>query len=119
MAWLFRWKPRLRSTGSAKRLYATFQKHAGDVPVSVQLQARGTCLDLRIQDAGPGFDTHATDAGEHLGLVSMQERAGLIGAVCKCISRPGEGTTIQVRLIADCVADSGRDAPEFLVPPRT
>jgi signal transduction histidine kinase len=29
----------------------------------------------------------------------MQERASLIGAVCKCMSRPGEGTTIQVRLI--------------------
>ena len=78
------------------------QKHAGDVPVSVQLQAEGTSLELRIQDAGPGFDTHATNPGEHLGLVSMQERASLIGAVCKCISRPGEGTTIQVRLMADC-----------------
>jgi len=76
------------------------QKHAGDVPVSVQLQAQGTQLQLRIHDAGPGFDTHAIDPGEHLGLVSMQERASLIGAVCKCISRPGEGTTIQVVLIA-------------------
>jgi len=75
------------------------QKHAGDVRVTVQLHAQSTYLQLRIQDEGPGFDPQAVNAAEHLGLVSMRERANLVGAVCKCISRPGEGTTIQVRLI--------------------
>ena len=56
-------------------------------------------LQLRIQDEGPGFDPQAVNAAEHLGLVSMRERANLVGAVCKCISRPGKGTTIQVRLV--------------------
>ena len=75
------------------------QKHAGDVRVTVQVHAQSTYLQLRIQDEGPGFDPQAVNAAEHLGLVSMRERANLVGAVCKCISRPGEGTTIQVRLI--------------------
>jgi PAS domain S-box-containing protein len=75
------------------------QKHAGDVPISVQVHAQSTYLQLRIQDEGPGFDPQAVNAAEHLGLVSMRERANLVGAVCKCMSRPGEGTTIQVRLI--------------------
>lgn len=71
----------------------------GDVRVTVQVHVQSTYLQLRIQDEGPGFDPHAVNAAEHLGLVSMRERANLVGAVCKCISRPGEGTTIQVRLI--------------------
>jgi signal transduction histidine kinase len=75
------------------------QKHAGDVSVRVQLQVKCTELRLRIQDTGPGFDPNAVNAAEHLGLVSMRERASLIGAICKCTSKPGQGTTIEVRLI--------------------
>jgi PAS domain S-box-containing protein len=75
------------------------QKHAGDVRVTVQVHAKSTHLQLRIQDEGPGFDPQVVNCAEHLGLVSMRERASLVGAVCKCISRPGEGTTIQVRLV--------------------
>src|SRR4051812_23715716 len=70
------------------------QKHAGHVRVTVQVHAQSTYLQLRIQDEGPGFDPQAVNAAEHLGLVSMRERANLVGAVCKCISRPGEGTLI-------------------------
>jgi len=75
------------------------QKHAGDVPVTVQVQAQSTYLQLRIQDEGPGIDPQAVNVAGNLGSVSMRERANLIGATCKCISCPGEGTTIQVRLI--------------------
>jgi PAS domain S-box-containing protein len=75
------------------------QKHAGDVPVGVQLQVKGTELWRRIQDEGPGFDPDAINAAEHLGLISMRERAAAIGAVCKCISRSGKGSAIEVLLI--------------------
>ena len=75
------------------------QKHAGDVPVTIQLLARRADLSLRIQDTGPGFDPETVNAAAHLGMVSMQERASLIGAICKCIAQPGEGTIIEVRLI--------------------
>jgi PAS domain S-box-containing protein len=72
------------------------QKHAGDVPVFVQLHLKRTELWLRIQDEGPGFDPDGIDAAEHLGLISMRERAAGIGAVCKCISQPGKGAAIEV-----------------------
>jgi PAS domain S-box-containing protein len=36
---------------------------------------------------------------EHLGLLSMRERAAVVGAICRCISQPGNGTTLEVRLI--------------------
>jgi PAS domain S-box-containing protein len=76
------------------------QKHAGDVSVLVQLLVEGTELRLRIQDEGPGFDPDGIDSTKHLGLLSMRERAGAIGAVCKCISQPGKGTSIEVVLIS-------------------
>jgi PAS domain S-box-containing protein len=74
------------------------QKHAGDVPALVQMRADNELL-LRIHDAGPGFDPGAVDGGRHLGLMSMRERAAMVGAICRCISQPGKGTTIEVRLI--------------------
>jgi PAS domain S-box-containing protein len=75
------------------------QKHAGDVPVSVQIEAGSSELLLRIHDAGAGFDPDGVNSGEHLGLVSMRERAAMVGAICRCISQPGKGTAIEVRLI--------------------
>ena len=75
------------------------QKHAGDVPVWVELRVKGTELWLRIQDEGPGFTPDGINAAEHLGLISMRERAAAIGAVCKCISQPTRGTANEVVLI--------------------
>ncbi len=76
------------------------QKHAGDVSVLVQLHVKRTELWLRIQDQGPGFDPDGINAADHLGLLSMRERAAAIGAVCKCISQVGNGTTVEVVLIS-------------------
>jgi PAS domain S-box-containing protein len=76
------------------------QKHAGDVSVLVQLQVNRTELWLRIQDEGPGFDPDDINTAEHLGLVSMRERAAAVGAVCKCISQSGKGVTIEAVLIS-------------------
>jgi signal transduction histidine kinase len=56
-------------------------------------------LQLQIHDEGPGFDPDRVDAAQHLGLVSMRERATLLGAICKCTSHPGKGTTITIRLV--------------------
>lgn len=76
------------------------QKHAGNVPVCVQVHARGSELRMRIQDSGSGFNPDSVEAQQHLGLVSMRERATLVGAIFKCKSEPGKGTTIDVRMIS-------------------
>lgn len=75
------------------------QKHAGDVPALVQMQADSSELLLRIHDAGAGFDPDVVNSEQHLGLVSMRERAAMVGAICRCISQPGKGATIEIRLI--------------------
>ena len=56
---------------------------------------------LLIEDDGRGFSEDATpgrsqDAG--LGLISMRERAALVGGSLTVDSAPGEGTSIYVRV---------------------
>jgi signal transduction histidine kinase len=54
---------------------------------------------LRIADDGGGFDVPATiAASKGLGLTSMQERAGILGAKLSIASTPGAGTIVEVEL---------------------
>ena len=52
-------------------------------------------VTLRVADNGCGFDTRAVRVGS-FGLLSMHERAALIGARLEIESAPGDGTTIAV-----------------------
>ena len=72
-------------------------KHAAASRVEVALATAGDVLSLRVTDDGRGFDTSGSFTG-HLGLHSMRERAELLGGSCGLRSRPGEGTSIEVRL---------------------
>ena len=56
-------------------------------------------LQLTIADDGVGFDVDAVlrDAGG-LGLISMQERARLVGGDVHFTAAPGHGATVQVRV---------------------
>ena len=76
-------------------------KHAHATHVSVLLDRRGSILSLVIEDNGCGFDTAAVDGSSGLGLISMRERAALIGAELLVDSTVGRGTTAIVRLPAD------------------
>ena len=74
-------------------------RHAQATRVRVEVRERGDTLDLRIEDNGAGFDVAAalerTRRGASLGLLSMQERAWLVGGVIQLHSQPGQGTTIE------------------------
>lgn len=80
-------------------------RHAQAKRVRVELHAREGQLDLLIQDDGTGFDVPAalerTRRGASLGLLSMQERAWLVGGRIQLESQPGQGTTIQVAFPLD------------------
>jgi signal transduction histidine kinase len=71
-------------------------KHAGETPVSVDLEAVGGELLLTVSDSGNGFIDSANKVG--LGLTSMRERAYLAGGVFSVVSAPGKGTTVKVRI---------------------
>lgn len=74
-------------------------RHGGADEVSVKLNAAGG-LKLRIADNGSGFDPDEA-AGRRVpgfGLVSMRERAEAIGGEFAVVSRPGQGTVVEVRV---------------------
>jgi signal transduction histidine kinase len=74
-------------------------RYARATEVSVSLTASGNTLLLLIKDNGCGFDVQRAlspaERREHFGLVSMSERAKLVGARLAIESSPGHGTRIR------------------------
>ncbi len=70
--------------------------HSGATAVSVVLA--GENLSLNVIDDGCGFDMLQAKKSPGLGLVSMEERARLVGAVVTVESVPGEGTTVSAEI---------------------
>jgi PAS domain S-box-containing protein len=77
-------------------------KHSRARRVEVILERRPDCVLLIVEDDGVGFseaDRGKTRSG--YGLVGMQERAALVGAMLEIESTPGKGTTVLVRMVVD------------------
>lgn len=74
-------------------------KHAAATHVSVAMTRSETELILVVEDNGRGFDqsTTAQRLREGLGLISMRERAVIVGGRLDIESRPGQGTAIYLR----------------------
>jgi PAS domain S-box-containing protein len=70
-------------------------KHSGEKRVKVSLAECSNEVHLLIHDAGRGFNIGGVIGG--LGLISMRERARLIGGSLSIDSKPGHGTSIHVR----------------------
>jgi len=74
-------------------------KHGRATQVRMVLRADPTQIVLTVEDNGRGFVTEARDPapslGEHLGLLSMRERAERIRGRLRIVSAPGRGTTIE------------------------
>ncbi len=72
--------------------------HASKVQVVVDLDA--VPARIEIDDDGLGFDPEAVPVrARHLGLLSMEERAGAIGGRLKIDSAPGRGTHVVVEVV--------------------
>jgi PAS domain S-box-containing protein len=83
---------------------ANVVRHSGARRVSVRLARVGSRVAATVNDDGIGFDPDANRVGG-LGLVTMRERAELIGATLVIRSRPGRGTEVRVTLAGDAVRD--------------
>ncbi len=73
-------------------------RHASAAEVRVELRPIGDGIQLRIEDNGVGFDpVHlpGNSGKRHLGLVSMRERAEMLGGTLDVYTAPRKGTTIQ------------------------
>jgi len=80
-------------------------KHAGAGKVTILLEHRQHHVILLIEDNGRGFrlpDRHEPSDGppdgRGFGLVSMRERAQLVGGTFEIDTEPGRGTSIYVRV---------------------
>ena len=74
-------------------------KHADARHVHVSLSRREGQMQLSIADDGKGFDlAQVRQDGSGLGLRSIDERVRLASGELSIDSRPGQGTTLSVRL---------------------
>ena len=70
--------------------------HAGASHADVRLLQMGDQAQITIADDGRGFDaTNHVERDKGLGLVSMSERARIIGGTVRIVSRPNQGTRVQ------------------------
>ncbi|MGA9533359.1 MAG: ATP-binding protein [Anaerolineales bacterium] len=76
------------------------QKHAAAATVSVRLLRHGNVVLLEVEDNGVGFNVGEVDRTYEqrgsLGMVTMRERAQLLGGIFEVGSEEGIGTTIRV-----------------------
>lgn len=74
--------------------------HADAASVHVSLSRSDSGVSVRVADDGRGFAPAIQAGGSH-GLLGMRERALLAGGTLHVSSRPGSGTTIELRLGED------------------
>jgi two-component system sensor histidine kinase UhpB len=69
--------------------------------LGVSLARSGDHIELTVTDDGAGFELETVrHQGDGLGLVSIEERAHLVGGTVEIVTRPGQGTAIRARVPA-------------------
>jgi PAS domain S-box-containing protein len=87
-------------------------KHSGARHFEAELSGASGGIQLTVRDTGLGFESEGVMNNRGLGLISMQERVNLVKGTFSIDSRPGRGTTIQVRLPLSTIGESARAAGE-------
>ncbi|WP_391206521.1 sensor histidine kinase [Psychrobacillus sp. L4] len=72
-------------------------RHAKATEVDILFVERDNLAIFRVQDNGIGFDVSDGKTGSY-GLDNVKERAVEIGATCKVVSVPSQGTIVEVKL---------------------
>lgn len=89
----------------AQEALTNVARHARSKRVRVELRRRNSALDLIVTDFGCGFDVAAATAraasGSSLGVLSMRERATLLGGRVEIESEPGRGTRVRATFPLD------------------
>lgn len=69
-------------------------RHSGATEVEILLTQKADQVTLTVKDNGKGIAREQINNCKSLGLIGMQERAGLLNGLLNIQSEPGEGTTI-------------------------
>ena len=72
------------------------RKHAGTSQARIHIERENHQVRIIVSDDGHGFDWEQvmSEAGDHVGLQVMRERAETIGGALEIESHPGEGTYV-------------------------
>jgi signal transduction histidine kinase len=75
-------------------------KHSNGSAVEMEIAYLAAEFRMRISDDGDGIDPGVADRGRagHWGIDNMRERARKIGAVLKILSRPNNGTSVELKI---------------------
>lgn len=86
----------------AQGAIANIALHSQAKNARVSLRRTAEELLMEIEDDGKGFNAskpiQVDESGHGRGLLSMKERASLLGGNCDILSQPGKGTKITVRI---------------------
>lgn len=82
----------------AQEALSNAAQHSDARSIKVNLRRRGPGVELKVSDDGRGFSFAAAEQG--LGIAGMRERALLVDGEVEIHSRPGEGTTVWLRIEA-------------------
>jgi signal transduction histidine kinase len=95
----------------AQEAIQNVKKHAAASRLTVRLDYDERMVTLTVRDDGKGFEAgrQGKDAAKnsdrnstpgHYGLTGMRERAAIVHAELEIASKPGEGTTVQIKVPA-------------------
>jgi len=73
-------------------------KHSGAALLNICLEYIPELFNLTIGDDGVGFSANSLDHSRGSGLMNIENRAAVIGAVAKIDSSPGNGCSVNVNL---------------------
>ncbi len=73
-------------------------KHAAATSVTVQLNTNDIGVKAEVVDNGLGFNSRAGHKKGGMGLLSMRERAEKLGGQLQIVSKPEQGTKIEVSI---------------------
>jgi PAS domain S-box-containing protein len=73
-------------------------RHACATRAIVRLKKVRQAIVLEVLDNGKGFDNGAIAQKKSLGLLGMKERALILGGLIEICSKPGQGTSVTVRI---------------------
>lgn len=75
-------------------------RHAKAESMEIKLHRKGSEVRMLLKDTGIGFDLEAKKQTSY-GLLTMEERVNELGGYLHMVSKPGEGTSIDIRVPMD------------------
>jgi PAS domain S-box-containing protein len=91
--------------------------HSGTQRAFVSMHQRDRYVDILVRDWGHGFDPAGVKP-KRFGLLSIRDRARLLGGEAEIVSAPEQGTTIKVSLPVTDILLPGSDAENNVQQPK-